>query len=66
VSVEAAAPLVQTETAAVGNEVENKTIVDMPPLDRRSSQLRRLRGFVVPNGTGSSNVLHRGRQKQQR
>jgi hypothetical protein len=54
VSVEAAAPLLQTETAAIGNEVENKTIVDMPLLDRRSSQLQMLGGFVVPNGTGSS------------
>jgi hypothetical protein len=54
VSVEAAAPLLQTESGAVGNELDNKTVVNMPLLDRRSSQLQRLSGFVVPNGTGSN------------
>jgi hypothetical protein len=53
VTVSEAVPQLQTQTAAVGNEVDNKTIVDMPLLDRRSSQLQRLSGFVVPNGTGS-------------
>jgi hypothetical protein len=53
ISVSGDTQLLQTQTAAVGQEVENKTIVDMPLLDRRSSQLQRLSGFVVPNGTGS-------------
>jgi len=53
VTVNEEVPLLQTQTSAVGNEVENKTIIDMPLLDRRSSQLQRLSGFVVPNGTGS-------------
>jgi hypothetical protein len=53
VTVNEEVPQLQTQTAAVGNEVENKTIIDMPLLDRRSSQLQRLSGFVVPNGTGS-------------
>jgi len=53
VTVNEEVPQLQTQSAAVGNEVENKTIIDMPLLDRRSSQLQRLSGFVVPNGTGS-------------
>ena len=40
VTVEAAAPLVQSETAAVGAVVENKTIVDMPLIDRRGRATR--------------------------
>ena len=54
VTVEAAAPLVQSETAAVGAVVQNKTIIDMPLIDRRGAQLAKLNGFVVQNGTGSS------------
>ena len=54
VNVNAAPPLLQTDSAAIGNEVANKTIVNMPLLDRRSSQLQRLGSFVVPNGTGSN------------
>lgn len=53
VNVEAGVPLLQTESAAVGNVVENKTIVNMPLIDRRSAQLTRLSGFVVQNGSGS-------------
>lgn len=54
VSVQASIPLLQTETAAVEKAVENQTIVDMPLLDRRASQLQRLNGFVVGNGSGAS------------
>jgi hypothetical protein len=54
VDVSATVPLLQSESAAVSGVVENETIVNMPLLDRRSSQLQRLSGFVVPNGTGSS------------
>ena len=39
VNVTESVPLLQSETAAVTGVVENKTIVDMPLLDRRSSQL---------------------------
>ncbi len=53
VDVEATVPLLQTETAAVAHVVESETIVDMPLIDRRASQLQRLNGFVVGNGTGS-------------
>jgi Carboxypeptidase regulatory-like domain/TonB dependent receptor len=54
VNVEADAPQLQTETAAVAHIVDSKTITDMPLLDRRSSQLQRLNGFVVGNGTGGN------------
>jgi hypothetical protein len=54
VNVEASVPLLQSASAAVGQVVENKTINDMPLLDRRSLQLQRLNGFVVGNGTGSN------------
>lgn len=54
VSVDASVPLLQSETSAVGDVVENQTITNMPLIDRRSSQLQRLSGFVVGNGTGSS------------
>lgn len=53
VTVEADVPLLQTNSGAVSHVVENKTIVNMPLIDRRSSQLTRLNGFVVQNGTGS-------------
>ena len=53
VTVEASVPLLETGTAAVSHIVENKTIVNMPLLDRRASQLTRLSGFVVQNGAGS-------------
>jgi Carboxypeptidase regulatory-like domain len=54
VSVDASLPLLQTDSAAVSNVVENATIVDMPLIDRRSTQLTRLNGFIVQIGGGSS------------
>jgi hypothetical protein len=54
VSVEASIPLLQVESSAVGKAIENQTIVDMPLLDRRASQLQRLNGFMVGNGSGST------------
>ncbi|MGA8594697.1 MAG: TonB-dependent receptor [Bryobacteraceae bacterium] len=54
INVEANAPQLQTDSGAVSNVVENKTIVDMPLIDRRSSQLQRLSGFVVQSGTGAN------------
>jgi hypothetical protein len=54
VSVDAISPLLQTESSAVAKVVKNQTIVDMPLLDRRASQLQRLNGFVVGNGSGSN------------
>ena len=57
VDVSATVPLLQSESAAVSGVVENETISNMPLLDRRSSQLQRLNGFVVPNGTGASSTF---------
>jgi hypothetical protein len=54
VTVEAAAALIQTESSAVGAVVENRTIIDMPLIDRRGAQLAKLNGFTVQNTTGSS------------
>ena len=54
VDVESALPQLKTESASVADVVENQTIADMPLLDRRSSQLQRLSGFIVPNGSGSA------------
>jgi hypothetical protein len=53
ISVQAGAPLLQFESSAVGKAIENETIMDMPLLDRRASQLQRLNGFEVGNGSGS-------------
>jgi hypothetical protein len=53
VSVDATVPLLQSQSSAVEDVVENQTITNMPLIDRRSSQLQRLSGFVVGNGTGS-------------
>jgi hypothetical protein len=54
VSADATVPLLQSQSSAVEDVVENQTITNMPLIDRRSSQLQRLSGFVVGNGTGSS------------
>lgn len=52
VSVEATASLLQTETSAVGAVVDNRTIANMPLINRRAAQLARLNGFIVQVGTG--------------
>jgi len=59
--VEAAAPQLQTETSVVGAVVDNRTIVNMPLINRRAAQLARLTGFVVQNGTGSNFTMAGGR-----
>ena len=61
VSVEASAPLLRTETSSVGAVVDNRTIVNMPLIDRRAAQLARLNGFVVQIGTGSNFAMAGGR-----
>ncbi len=53
VTVTAEAALVQSETSAVGATVTNQTIVEMPLVDRRATQLAKLSGFTVQTGTGS-------------
>jgi outer membrane receptor protein involved in Fe transport len=54
VNVDASVPLLQTETAAVAHVVENKSITNLPLVDRRSAQLQRLNGFVVQTNSGGS------------
>jgi hypothetical protein len=54
VDVDASVPLLQTETSAVAQVVENASITNLPLVDRRSAQLQRLNGFVVQTNSGSS------------
>src|SRR5262249_39532025 len=61
VEVQATAPLLQSETSAVGAVIENHTIINMPLINRRAAQLARLSGFVVQNGTGSNFTMPGGR-----
>ena len=57
IDVDATVQLLQTQSSAVEDVVENQTITNMPLIDRRSSQLQRLSGFVVGNGTGQAQPL---------
>ncbi|MBS1827127.1 MAG: TonB-dependent receptor [Acidobacteria bacterium] len=61
VTVEASAPLLQSETAAVGAVIENRTIANMPLIDRRAAQLVRLTGFVTGNGSAGQFAIAGGR-----
>src|SRR2546425_437939 len=47
VNVSGAAPLLESETATVGQFIENKTIIDMPLNGRRVGQLMALMGHAV-------------------
>ncbi|MBI4904494.1 MAG: TonB-dependent receptor [Acidobacteria bacterium] len=61
VTVEAAAPLLQSETSSVAAVIDNRTIANMPLVDRRAAQLVRLTGFVVSNGTAGQFSVAGGR-----
>jgi len=61
VTVEASAPLLNTDTSSLGSVVRNSTIANMPLINRRAAQLARLNGFVVQNGNGSSFAMAGGR-----
>lgn len=61
VTVEADAPLLNTDTSSLGSVVRNSTIASMPLVGRRAAQLVRLNGFVVQNGTGSTFAIAGGR-----
>jgi hypothetical protein len=61
VVVEASVAQLQTETSVVGAVVENRTIINMPLINRRAAQLARLTGFVVQIGTGSNFAMAGGR-----
>lgn len=61
VTVEASAPLLNTDTSSLGSVVRNNTIANMPLVGRRAAQLVRLNGFVVQNGSGSTFSIAGGR-----
>jgi hypothetical protein len=61
VTVEAEVPLLKTENSSVGTVIQNKTIANMPLINRRAAQLVRLSGFVVQNGSGSQFQIAGGR-----
>jgi hypothetical protein len=61
VTVEASAPLLNSETSSVGSVVRNSTIANMPLINRRAAQLVRLNGFIVQNGNGSNFTMAGGR-----
>jgi hypothetical protein len=61
VTVQAEVPLLRTESSSVGHVVENRTIINMPLINRRAAQLARLSGFMVQNGTGSNFTMAGGR-----
>lgn len=57
ITVQTDAPLLQTTSAAVENVIENQTIVNLPLLDRRATQLQRLNGFVIGAGSGANSTF---------
>lgn len=57
VNVQADAPLLQTTSAAIEGVIENQTIINLPLLDRRATQLQRLSGFVIGAGSGASSTF---------
>ena len=54
ITVQATVPLLRTGTSAVANVITHRAIADLPLIDRRSLQLTRLNGFVVPSSAGSN------------
>ncbi len=60
-TVEATVPLLESDTSAVGTTVVNRTITNMPLIDRRAMQLARLSGFMVQIGTGFDFAMGGGR-----
>ena len=58
VTVAAAAPLLESESSSVATVVENRSIANMPLIDRRAAQLAKLSGFVssgLPTGGSNNN-----------
>jgi hypothetical protein len=47
----------QTDSCTVSAVIENKTITNLPLLDRRAAQLQRTSGFVVGAGTGVNSTF---------
>lgn len=61
VTVEASAPLLNSDTSSLGSVVNNNSIASLPLVGRRAAQLVRLNGFVVQNGSGSTFAIAGGR-----
>jgi outer membrane receptor protein involved in Fe transport len=59
--VQAEIPQLQTESAVVGAVVSNRSIADLPLINRRAAQLARLGSFVVQIGTGNNFAMGGGR-----
>lgn len=53
IEVQASIPLLQSETSAVRGTVDNRTIANMPLINRRAAQLTKLNGFLVQTGETS-------------
>ena len=60
VTVEASAPQLQSESSVIGNVVQNRTIVNMPLINRRALQLVKLSGFVTPIGNDQGRAAMAG------
>jgi hypothetical protein len=56
IEVEATVPLLQSETSAVRSTVDNRTIANMPLINRRAAQLTKLNGFLVQNDETSFTI----------
>ncbi len=61
ITVEADVPLLRTNSSSVASVIQNKTIANMPLINRRAAQLVRLSGFVVQRGNGSQFAIAGGR-----
>jgi len=61
VTVEASVPLLQSESSAVGLVIENRTIANMPLINRRALQLVKLTGFITPIGNDQGRAAAGGR-----
>ena len=60
VSVEAAAPLIETRTSSIGTVIENERVEELPLNGRNPVELIQLAGAAVPQGTASSRSMQGG------
>jgi hypothetical protein len=60
VSVEAAAPLIDVQSAGIGEVVENERIVELPLQGRQVTDLIMLAGGAVQTGTASNRAMQGG------
>ena len=61
IEVEAAAPLLETESSTVGQFIERDTVFNMPLASRRSASLVRLLGNVTYRSEGGAEALRSSR-----